>query len=367
VNQSDKRGTILKFFLITVGKRNLLEGEYATLQIFAPRATKKFIEEKVAIKLGKVHVQSLLTAKRLKNLRFLDSKVLLQHDKDGWSILDDFENDTIYKLRYEPDDGFDESIGFSDAKLENVEKHFNLLITQDWLPEDDYTHYTIPDSLFDQLLLLYKRNTLFSENARRTIISLFLVNAVELADEDNKLHIHEEMDFSCVREADGVRIQYKGPVDFAVGHSPVDSKLKKDCTLLVVEAKTVAKLGDALGQTLAQAATNFIIRKLRKDLTGFLKVYWCISDGESWRFGYITEEIGSKLIVCQSNAITCWLHQPQIQPDKQLCSKLFSKITHWIKKAMDSSKTTSRRTSQTHEDSSGIDELNEVFISASIN
>jgi hypothetical protein len=93
--------------------------------------------------------------------------------------------------------------------------------------------------------------------------------------------------FRCVLEEGG---KYNGPVDFAIGHSPADTRLNHDCALLIVEAKTVAKLGEALWQVLAQAATNFIIRKQEdREVNGHLKVYWCISDGESWRFGYITE------------------------------------------------------------------------------
>jgi hypothetical protein len=42
---------------------------------------------------------------------------------------------------------------------------------------------------------------------------------------------------------------------------PADIPNPSGMCSMVVEAKTVAKLGKALGQALAQAATNFIIRK----------------------------------------------------------------------------------------------------------
>ena len=89
------------------------------------------------------------------------------HDKDVWSF-DAFISGKVYKLRYEIDDGYDESIGLSDAKLDKVEKHFNLWIPQRFLPVEEYPQVDIPNSLFEQLVLLHKRNSLFSENARRT-------------------------------------------------------------------------------------------------------------------------------------------------------------------------------------------------------
>ena len=165
---------------------------------------------------------------------------------------------------------------------------------------------------------------------------------------------------------DGKRIKYNGPVDFAIGHSSVDTRLKHDCALLVVEAKTIAKLGEALAQTLAQAATNFVIRKQEgRWVNRHLKVYWCISDGESWRFGYITEGKETNLDVYQANTTTCWFHQRHIKPRKKECSELFSLIVCWVKKAMESSKTTSRRNSGSSDDFD-LEDLNIEFASTSI-
>jgi hypothetical protein len=336
------------------------------LNIYAPRATKKFENINVEIQSGKINVESLLKEYRWKRLYFLEPKTLLQYDKDGWSLNNAFIGGNVYKFRYEIDDGYDESIGFSDAKIDKVEKHFNLRIPQSFLPEEEYPQVDIPNSLFEQLVLLHKRNSLFSENARRTLISLFLANAIEYADGEGKLLVEEEMSFSCVLEENGKRIKYNGPVDFAIGHSPVDTKLRQDCALLVVEAKTVAKLGEALGQALAQAATNFIIRKQEgRGVNGHLKIYWCISDGESWRFGFVTEGKGATLDVQQANTTTCWLHQRHMIPKRKECSKLFSLIVFWVKEAMESSRTTSRRNSESV-DEFDLDNLNIEFASASI-
>jgi hypothetical protein len=129
-------------------------------------------------------------------------------------------------------------------------------------------------------------------------MSLFILNAIDYADEDEKLSVHEGLQFSCVRGDNGTRFKYDGPVNFAIGYSPVDSKLKR-CDFLFIQAKTVSELGEALGQTLAQAATNFLIRK-NGAVNRHLKVYWCLSDGESRRFGYITEGKGATLQVQQS-------------------------------------------------------------------
>jgi hypothetical protein len=125
----------------------------------------------------------------------LEPRALLLHDKDGWSY-DEFSGGNVYKFRYEIDDGYDESIGFSDAKIERVEKNFNLCIGPDFLAEEEYPLVDIPNSLFEQLVLLRKRNSLFSENYRRTLISLFLANAIEYADGEEKLLVEEEMSFS---------------------------------------------------------------------------------------------------------------------------------------------------------------------------
>ena len=52
-----------------------MEREVVTLQLFAPRAIKKYEEVNVAIKIGKIHVKSLLKEKRLKNLQFFEDKI----------------------------------------------------------------------------------------------------------------------------------------------------------------------------------------------------------------------------------------------------------------------------------------------------
>jgi hypothetical protein len=119
---------------------------------------------------------------------------------------------------------------------------------------------------------------------------------------------------------------------------------------------------------LAQAATNFIIRKQENlGVDGHLKVYWCISDGESWKFGYITEGKGATLDVQQANTTTCWFHQSHVTPNKESCSNLFSLIVWWVKRAIESSETTSRRNSESADGLFDLDHLNSAFISASFN
>lgn len=59
----------------------------------------------------------------------------MQYDKHGWSLNDAFSGGNVYKFRYEIDDGYDESIGFFDAKIDKVEKHFNLCIGQGFSAE----------------------------------------------------------------------------------------------------------------------------------------------------------------------------------------------------------------------------------------
>ena len=173
------------------------------------------------------------------------------------------------------------------------------------------------------------------------------------------------MGFSCVREEEGKRYKYNGDVDFAIGHSSVDSKLSKDCALLVVEAKTVAKLSDAMGQTLAQAATNYLVRKkANRGREGeSLKVFWCTSDGESWKFGFIEAGAGGKLNVYQAPTKTSFLRCTT--PERESCTKLFSHIIHWVRKSIDSSQRSSRRSSEVN-NSVDLEELETEFISVSI-
>jgi hypothetical protein len=211
--------------------------ETISLEIDAPKATKTLQLVNLHLKSGRINVKALLKEFRLKRLFFLESKSLLLYDDDGWSFDDTFIHENVYKMLQEPDEGYDISICYSDAKLEKVVKHFNLCFGRSWLPDERYPQISIPDSLFEQLQLLHKRNSLDSENARRALISLFIVNAIECADEDEKLFVHEEMAFSCVREENGTRYKYNGPIDFAIWRSPVDSKLKKTALFCLLKLK----------------------------------------------------------------------------------------------------------------------------------
>ena len=147
------------------------------------------------IKSGKIHVEYLLKDYRWKRLYFLEPKVLSPYGK----ILNDaFISGNAYKLRYEIDDGYDEYIGFSEAKIEKLKNHFNLRIDQGFLAEEEYPLVDIPNSLFEQLVVLRKRTSLFSENTRGKLISLFLANAIEYTDGEVELLVVDQMSFSCV-------------------------------------------------------------------------------------------------------------------------------------------------------------------------
>jgi hypothetical protein len=167
-----EKGILFYEGLISEGSpKRKVQPDTVDLHIYAPKATKKFETINVEIKSGKINIRFLLKKYRWKSLYFFELKTLLGYDEHGWSFNDSFISGNVYKFRYEIDDGYDESIGFSDAKIEKVEKHFNLCIGQGFLAEKEYPLANIPNSLFDQLVLLRKRNSLFSENARRTLIS----------------------------------------------------------------------------------------------------------------------------------------------------------------------------------------------------
>ena len=78
-----------------------------------------------------------------------------------------------------------------------------MRIDQGFLAEEEYPLVDIPNSLFEQLVVLRKRTSLFSENTRGTLISLFLANAIEYTDGEEELLVVDQMSFSCVLEENG--------------------------------------------------------------------------------------------------------------------------------------------------------------------
>jgi hypothetical protein len=91
----------------------------------------------------------------------IETKELLLYDDSSRPMDDDFVIGRVYKVRMDPDDAFDVAIGFSNTKIEIVEKHFYLSITQRWLREELYDLIDITESLFEQLVLLHKWNSLW--------------------------------------------------------------------------------------------------------------------------------------------------------------------------------------------------------------
>ena len=115
-----EKGILIKEVLKSEGSpKRKVQPDTVDLHIYAPKATKKFETINLAIKSGKINVVSLLKEYRWKRLYFLEPKTLLQYDEHGWSLNDAFSGGNVYKFRYEIDDGYDESIGFSDAKIES--------------------------------------------------------------------------------------------------------------------------------------------------------------------------------------------------------------------------------------------------------
>ena len=84
--------------------------------------------------------------------------------------------------------------------MENVVLHIGFEISDDCLKNEDLSIIDIPEQLFHTIELLAARNNLASEVSRRTIISLFIIYALDHIDLGNKLVVHEEMNFTCVRE-----------------------------------------------------------------------------------------------------------------------------------------------------------------------
>ncbi len=103
----------------------------------------------------------------------MESNILPLYDDGGWSFLGKFINGRLYKLRYETEEGYAVSIDYSEADIEDVEKHFNLRIAQGYLPEESHPKISLPDSLFD--LLLRKRISMYSEKESWSSLFSFIV------------------------------------------------------------------------------------------------------------------------------------------------------------------------------------------------
>ncbi|RKO93674.1 hypothetical protein BDK51DRAFT_40580 [Blyttiomyces helicus] len=230
---------------------------------------------------------------------------------------------------------------FSTSTLDQVIDDFSIVEDSDlWSMHNPATPYPLPPGLSDSISIIAACNSMQSESARRTIISLYLSYALHTVDPEAKfLTIAEEINIDVIKKVDydGISetVQYKGPVDFLVGHSgnarSTAKRTHSDAALLVIEAKRRTTFEAALGQVIAQAASILCYRRNAARGRGAYRTYWAYSDGERWVFGYVRPEgAGTSVRVRKTDEM-----KGRLKPgfDKKGCELVFNHVVGLVSRA----------------------------------
>ncbi|RKO86891.1 hypothetical protein BDK51DRAFT_38263 [Blyttiomyces helicus] len=173
------------------------------------------------------------------------------------------------------------SVALEDGRLDHyLLSALNLTSIDLWSMHNRATPYPLPPGLSDSISLIAACNSMQSESARRTIISLYLSYAFHKVDPDAKfLTIAEEINIASLRKSTKTA-------------SPklCTKRAHSDAALLVVEAKRRTMFEAVLGQVIAQAASILCYRRNAAHRRGAYRTYWAYSDGERW-----TDEIKGRL------------------------------------------------------------------------
>ncbi|RKO91444.1 hypothetical protein BDK51DRAFT_43080 [Blyttiomyces helicus] len=166
-------------------------------------------------------------------------------------------------------------------------------------------------TLDDASFCVSSRNSMQSESARRTVISLYLSYALHTVEPEGKfLTIAEEINIDVIKKVEyGViseTLQYNGPDDFPVGHSRHPRYTTKDtpCDAALLSSKRSAEP-----------------RSKRRSA----------SDGERWGFGYSCPKgTGKSVRVRKSDAI-----EGRLKPgfDKKGCERVFNQVVGLVSRA----------------------------------
>ncbi|KAI3637391.1 hypothetical protein MIR68_004040 [Amoeboaphelidium protococcarum] len=194
---------------------------------------------------------------------------------------------------------------FFTVSMDQVIQDFGLEDEDDnWDLHCDGSNVIFPGELEKALTLLSARHTLKAENSRRTIIELNLLFALEEVDKENCFLILDgELKIKVIREVGTIddddddqsqRVEYSGPLDFAIGHSKKGTQIPHDTTLFVVEAKKPSTFEDGFAQVLAQTASAVCIRRKEKRGRDDYKTFWMYTDGERWCMGYVRPDLARK-------------------------------------------------------------------------
>ncbi|KAI3637837.1 hypothetical protein MIR68_004486 [Amoeboaphelidium protococcarum] len=257
---------------------------------------------------GRLPLKSFLQQNRLENVYLWKddgNMTLLVYDESGFWSTTTFENSS-YSLKVKETKDIDRMENFSTVTMDQVIQDFGLEDEDDnWDLHCDGSNVIFPGELEKALTLLSARHTLNAENSRRTIIELNLLFALEEVDKQKQFFILDgQLKIKVIREVGIIddddddddqsqRVEYSGPLDFAIGQSKKGAQIPHDTTLFVVEAKQKPSTFEHEGfaQVLAQAASAVCIRRKNQRGRDDYRTFWIYTDGERWCMGYVRPDL----------------------------------------------------------------------------
>jgi hypothetical protein len=291
---------------------------------------------------GRLPLKSFLQQNRLENAYWWKDNgnlVQLLYDESGLSF-NSFD-ESVYQLKVKETKNIDRTEIFSTVSMDTVVQDFGLEEEEDnWNLQCNESDVVLPAELEKALTLLSTRHTLKAENSRRTIIELNLLFALEEVDKDNCFLILDgELKIKVTREIrtdDDVaqRVEYSGPLDFAIGHSKKGAQIPHDTTLFIVEAKKPSTFEDGLAQVLAQTASAACIRRNEKRGKDDYKTFWMYTDGERWCMGYIRPDLSQSNVMKYGRTTVSTASMRDF--DINDCLKVYKRVVQMVRYAYNS-------------------------------
>ncbi|RKO87839.1 hypothetical protein BDK51DRAFT_34415 [Blyttiomyces helicus] len=214
---------------------------------------------------------------------------------------------------------------FSTSTLDQVKANFSIEDDNDpWSMHLATTFYPLPTGLSDSISIIAASNSMQSESACRTIISLYPSYALHTVEPEAKfLTITEEVNIDVIKKVEygsiSEMVQYNGPVRFLVGHSHHARYTTKDTPC---DASLLASMQSAEPRSKRCSARS------SHKLLAFCAIAetWRAagSDGEGWVFGYVCPEgTGKTGCVRKSDA-----NEGRLKPgfDKEGCEQVFNHV-----------------------------------------
>ncbi|RKO83811.1 hypothetical protein BDK51DRAFT_44203 [Blyttiomyces helicus] len=290
-----------------------------------------------------------------------DEKMVITFESDNLSS-PPLEAGGTYDIKADTEPPIDRHQAYSETKFDIAADDFAIVEEgYPWINDLPPTHNPLPHSLSETLFKIATHNSMQSDSARRTILSLYLTYALATVDPNSFLSIAEEVPISLTKKADieGVSqtVQYNGCVEFLVGQnaSRITTKdISCDAALLVLQANYRATLENAHGQVLVQAASVLSHRRERKHRKWAYRTYWAYSDEEKWVFSYVSPHACGKQVLARRTGtimgVVKWLF------DREGCERVFNNIVALVSWAFPSTLGNSLVDVSETGDSSGADD-----------